>query len=64
MKITNRWTTTLVFWAVIWALALIGSAFVFKGNTNKEWIQAGLLVVGITVWLWLWQTQRRAGFRG
>ena len=40
-----------MLWAVIWALALIGSAFVFKGNPIKDCIQLGLLVVGVTVWL-------------
>jgi Flp pilus assembly protein TadB len=64
MTTTNRHTTTLVLWALIWALALIGSAFVFKGNPIKEWIQLVLLVVGVTVWLWLWQSRRQARLRG
>jgi uncharacterized membrane protein YbhN (UPF0104 family) len=62
--IAKRKTTTLVLWAVIWALALIGSAFVFKGNPNKDWIQTVLFVVGITVWLWLWQSRRQARIGG
>jgi predicted membrane channel-forming protein YqfA (hemolysin III family) len=62
--ITKRKTTTLVLWAVIWALALIGSAFVFKGNPDTDWIQTVLFVVGITVWLWLWQSRRQARIRG
>jgi uncharacterized membrane protein YbhN (UPF0104 family) len=62
--IAKRKTTTLVLWAVIWALALIGSAFVFKGNPNKDWIQTVLFAVGITVWLWLWQSRRQARIGG
>jgi hypothetical protein len=32
----KRQKTILVLWALIWALALIGSAFVFKGNPIKD----------------------------
>jgi len=60
----KRQKTILVLWALIWALALIGSAFVFKGNAIKDWIQLVLLVVGVTVWLWLWQSRRQARLRG
>jgi hypothetical protein len=60
----KRQKTILVLWALIWALALIGSAFVFKGNPIKDWIQLVLLVVGVTVWLWLWQSRRQARLRG
>jgi len=62
MTTTKRQPTTLVLWAVIWALALIVSAFVFKGNPIKDWIQSVLFVVGITVWLW--QSRRQARLRG
>jgi len=64
MTTTKRQTTILVLWALIWALALIGSASVFKGNPIKDWIQLILLVVGVTVWLWLWQSGRQARLRG
>ena len=60
----KRQKTILVLWALIWALVLIGSAFVFKGNPIKDWIQLVLLVVGVTVWLWLWQSRRQARLRG
>jgi hypothetical protein len=39
--------------------ALIGSAFFFKGNPAKDWIQSILFVGGITVWLWFWQSRLR-----
>ena len=35
MATTKRPTVTLVLWAVIWALALIASAFFFKGNPAR-----------------------------
>ena len=56
-------TATLVLWAVIWALSLVGSAFVFKGSPIKDWIQSLLLVAGVIVWLWLWQSRRQARLR-
>ena len=38
--------------ALVWGLAFIGSAIVFKGNPLKEWIQAALYIVGMSFWLW------------
>lgn len=61
MIITER-QTKLVLFAIIWALALIASAFLFKGNPAKDWIQSIIFVVGITVWLW--QSRRAARLRG
>ena len=60
----RKTTTTLALWAVIWALALIASAFVFKANPIMNWIQSVLLVAGVTIWLWLWQSRRQARLRG
>jgi len=63
MTTTKRRTATFVLWAVIWALAVVGSAFVFKGNPIKDWIQSLLFVGGMIVWLWLWQSRRQARLR-
>ena len=60
---TKPQTATLVLWAVIWALALVGTAFVFKGSSIKDWIQSLLFVAGVIVWLWLWQSRRQAHLR-
>jgi hypothetical protein len=60
---TKQQTTTFVLSAVVWALALIGSAFVFKGSPIKDWIQSLLFVAGVNVWLWLWQSRRQARLR-
>jgi hypothetical protein len=53
--------TTLVLWAIAWALALIASAILFKGNPLKDWIQAALFIGAMT--LWLWQSQLLARHR-
>jgi predicted membrane channel-forming protein YqfA (hemolysin III family) len=42
----------LILWALAWALAIIGSAFVLKGNPAKDWIQSALFVGAVNVWLW------------
>jgi hypothetical protein len=63
MTTTNLPTTKLMVWAIIWALAIIGSAFIFK-NPAKEWIELVLLVIGVTGWLWLWQSRRQARLNG
>jgi hypothetical protein len=53
--------TTLVLWATAWALALIASAILFKGNPLKDWIQAALFIGAMT--FWLWQSQLLARHR-
>ena len=50
--------TTLIIWAVAWAVAMIASAILFKGNPVKDWIQAALFVAAMT--FWVWQSQRGA----
>jgi exosortase/archaeosortase family protein len=60
---TKPQTGTLVLWAVIWVLVLVGSAFVFKGSLIKDWIQSLLFAAGVIVWLWLWQSRRQARLR-
>ena len=52
MKTTKKRMTMLILLALVWALAFIGSAIVFKGNPIKEWIQAALFIVGMSFWLW------------
>jgi hypothetical protein len=51
----------MLLWALAWACAMIASAFVFKGNPVKEWIQSALFVSSMT--FWLWQVQRTASSR-
>lgn len=59
MKTSSQQSTSkLVLWSLVWAVAMIGSAIVLKGNPLKEWFQAALFIVGITGWLW--QSHRAA----
>lgn len=51
--------STLVVWALAWALAIIASAIVFKGNPIGDWVEAFLILGALTFWSWhLW---RRCG---
>jgi uncharacterized membrane protein YgcG len=43
---------TIVLWSTAWALALIASAILLKGNPTKEWVQAVLFIGALTVSLW------------
>jgi hypothetical protein len=44
--------TAIVLWSTAWALALIASAILLKGNPAKEWVQAVLFIGALTVSLW------------
>ena len=43
---------TIVLWSAAWALALIASSILLKGNPIKEWVQAALFIGALTVSLW------------
>jgi hypothetical protein len=49
---SQRNLTTIVLWSTAWALALITSAVLLKGNPAKEWVQAAFFIVALTVSLW------------
>lgn len=49
---TERNVITVLLWSIGWALALIASAIVLKGNPAKEWVQAVLFIGALTVSLW------------
>lgn len=38
----------LVFWSVVWAVAIIATAYFFKGNPAEYWIEAALIVGALT----------------
>ena len=48
--------TILVLWAIAWAVAMIASAILLKGNPVKDWVQAALFIGAMT--FWVWQSQR------
>jgi hypothetical protein len=49
--------STLVVWALAWALAIIASAIVFKGNPIGDWVEAFLILGALTFWYWHWWRQ-------
>lgn len=51
--------TTLILWAIAWAVAMIASAILLKGNPVKDWIQAALFIGAMT--FWVWQSQLASG---
>jgi hypothetical protein len=57
-------TTTLVLFAVTWAIALIACAPFLKGDPPREWIELFIFAGGITVWLGLLQSRQHASLRG
>jgi hypothetical protein len=37
-----------ILWSLVFAVAMIASALVFKGNPALYWIEAGLMVAALT----------------
>jgi hypothetical protein len=37
-----------ILWSLVFALAIVASAFLFKGNPALYWIEAGLTVAALT----------------
>ena len=56
---TPKRLTMLILWAIAWAVAMIGSAVVLKGNPVKDWVQAALFIGAMS--FWVWQSQRASG---
>lgn len=52
MKTSIKQAMMMILLALVWAVAFIASAIIFKGNPMKEWIQAALYIVGMSLWLW------------
>jgi len=50
--------STMIMWALFWAIAMIGSAIIFKGSAVKDWVQSALFIASLT--FWLFQSQRAA----
>lgn len=40
--------TSAIVWSLVWAFAIIATAFLFKGNPVKDWIEAGLIIGALT----------------
>jgi hypothetical protein len=49
MKPTSKkFGTSAIVWSLVWAVAIIAAAFLFKGNPAEYWIEAGLIVGALT----------------
>jgi len=59
----KRGASFIIIWSLVWAFALIATAFFFKANPAKYWIEAGLNVIGILVFLLLLKSRRMACVR-
>jgi len=44
MPDSKKLATSAIVWSLVWALAIIAAAFLFKGNPAEYWIEAGLIV--------------------
>jgi hypothetical protein len=38
-----------ILWSLVFALAIVASAFLFKGHPVRYWIEAGLTVAALTL---------------
>ncbi len=48
LRSMKRLGTSRVVWSLLWALAIIASALIFKGTSYVEWIEAGLTGLAVT----------------
>jgi hypothetical protein len=37
-----------IVWSLVWAIAIIATAFLFKGNPAEYWIESGLILGALT----------------
>jgi hypothetical protein len=48
MPNSKRLGTSAIVWALVWAIAIIAAAFLFRGNPAEYWIESGLIVGALT----------------
>jgi drug/metabolite transporter (DMT)-like permease len=48
----------MILWSLLWALALIASAYFFKGNPALFWIES--VILGAATFCLLWNYERSA----
>jgi hypothetical protein len=44
----KKLATSPIGWSLVWAVAMIAAAFVFKGNPANYWIESALVVGALT----------------
>jgi hypothetical protein len=45
---SRRLGTSAIVWSLVWAFAIIATAFLFKGKPAEYWIEAGLILGALT----------------
>jgi hypothetical protein len=48
MPNSKKLGTSSIVWSLVWAFAIIATAFLFKGNPAEYWIEAGLIIGALT----------------
>ena len=48
MPKSKRLGTSAIVWSLVWAIAIIAAAFLFRGNPAEYWIESGLIVGALT----------------
>jgi hypothetical protein len=45
----SKWLgTSAIVWSLVWAIAIIATAFLFRGNPAEYWIESGLIIGALT----------------
>jgi hypothetical protein len=45
----SKWFgTSAIVWSLVWAIAIIAAAFLFRGNPAEYWIESGLIIGALT----------------
>ena len=45
---SKKLATSTILWSLVWALAIIATDFLFKGNPARDWIETGLIIGALT----------------
>jgi hypothetical protein len=48
MPNSKKLGTSAIVWSLVWALAIIATAFLFKGNPAEYWIESGVIIGALT----------------
>jgi hypothetical protein len=48
MPNSKKLGTSAIVWSLVWAFAIIATAFLFKGNPAEYWIESGLIIGALT----------------
>jgi membrane protein DedA with SNARE-associated domain len=55
----KKYGMSLILGSLVWALALVAAAYIFRGNPAKDWIESALVIGAITYLMWNYERRRR-----